>query len=154
MIRSILNIYFSNHHKQRPLIRYTPIYTHRHNNVMSTNQYILRLQISVADFGNSVDISQPPENLHAFNNLLISDTEQINQRYSWNARKYAAYLVHVKFHIDDGHSLISIAIVFQDSIHGLWNIFHHQIKKKFICTCSGKETMLQSDHIWVIHHTH
>lgn len=65
-----------------------------------------------------------------------------------------AYLVHIKFHIDDRHSLISITVVLYDPIHGFWNIFHHQIQKKFICTCSWKETMLQRDNIWMIHHTH
>ena len=47
--------------------------------------------------------------------------------------------------------LVSIVIMLQDPVHCLRNIFHYQIQKEFVSTCCRKETVLQADHVWVIH---
>lgn len=77
---------------------------------------------------------------------------KIEQVKIWKV--HLAYLVHVKFDIDKGHSLVCIAIMLQHPIHGLWDIFHNQIEKELIFACCGEETMLQTNYIWMIHHTH
>ena len=100
-------------------------------------QNILWFQISVADSRNSVYISQPPKYLEGVpaHSMLgkTMNTQNIDNKSEHNPHN--PYLVHVKFNIDKWHSLIRITIVLQNSIHGLRDIFHNQVEKKFIFTC-------------------
>lgn len=68
--------------------------------------------------------------------------------------KKDVYLICIKLHINERHPLVCIAVMLQNPVHGLRDIFHYQIQKKLIFTCSRKETMFQGNHIWVIHQTH
>lgn len=64
------------------------------------------------------------------------------------------YLVCIKFHIDERHPLVHIAVMLQDPIKCFWDILHDQVEEKLIFACGWKETVLQRNHIRMIHGTH
>lgn len=113
-------------------------------------QNILWLYIPMANPRHWMDIGQPPKNLikHVSLTIRVGSTKKGKKE---QIQDIIIYLICIKFDIYERHPLVSIAIMLQDLVHSLRNIFHYQIQKKFISACCGKEAVLQGDHIWVIH---
>ena len=87
-------------------------------------QKILRLHISMANPWNSMDICQPSKNLSHVFHLLSGFEKLINKMFR---KKLNPYLIHIEFHIDEGHSLVDTAVVLENPVHSLGNILHNQI---------------------------
>ena len=64
------------------------------------------------------------------------------------------YLVHVEFNIDKRHSLVSSAVMFQNTVQALGYILHNQVEEQLVFTSGGEEAMLQTNHIRMVHNTH